>query len=185
MARPRHAHRLASHTPLAGLSRRAAGAFTLVEILIVVVIIGILATVVIPQFTSASHQARENTLKDDLRYLRNQVQVYTAQHLDVAPGFPPGNPGGSPSSTYFISQMTQPTNASGATGAAGAAYPFGPYLSKVPANPVNGLDTIKVVTGAGMPTPDDSTGWIYNPQTRRIIANIAANDAAGVPYVSY
>jgi prepilin-type N-terminal cleavage/methylation domain-containing protein len=119
MARPRHAHRLASHTPLAGLSRRAAGAFTLVEILIVVVIIGILATVVIPQFTSASHQARENTLKDDLRYLRNQVQVYTAQHLDVAPGFPPGNPGGSPSSTYFISQMTQPTNASGATGAGG------------------------------------------------------------------
>ena len=32
--------------------------FTLVEILIVVVILGILASIVIPQFSSASHQAR-------------------------------------------------------------------------------------------------------------------------------
>src|SRR5262245_49632233 len=74
-----------------GIARRSARAFTLVEILIVVVILGILATVVIPQFTSATHETRENTLKDCLRYLRTQVLVFKAQHRDVPPGYPGGD----------------------------------------------------------------------------------------------
>ena len=43
------------------LHRIARRGFTLVELLIVVVILGILATIVIPQFSNASQQARENT----------------------------------------------------------------------------------------------------------------------------
>src|SRR3954471_6340222 len=76
-------------------------AFTLVEILIVVVILGILATVVIPQFSNASQEARENTLKDDLRYMRTQLQVFKAQHRDVAVGYPGANTSAAPTFTAF------------------------------------------------------------------------------------
>jgi len=64
--------------------RRHRRGFTLVEILIVVVILGILASIVIPQFSNATETARQNTLKDELRYLRTQFVVYGAQHNDVA-----------------------------------------------------------------------------------------------------
>src|SRR5438876_3488206 len=103
------------------VSRRA---FTLVEILIVVVILGILASLVIPKFSNAAHQARENTMKDDLRYLRTQVQVYKAQHRDIAPA----------TAADFVDQMTKYTNENGDTSAVGdsVAFRFGPYLSRMP-----------------------------------------------------
>src|SRR5690242_11487939 len=86
------------HRARAGHRRAAAAAsaFTLIEILIVVVILGILAMIVIPQFSNASAQARENTLKDDLRFLRLQVQVFAAQHRDTPPGYPSGNTAAAP-----------------------------------------------------------------------------------------
>lgn len=153
-------------------------AFTLVEILIVVVVLGILATLVIPQLTNASHQARENTLKDDLRYLRTQIGVYKAQHRDAAPGAGGGN---------FIEQMTRYTDEAGNTAAAkNATFKYGPYLSRIPANPLNGLDTIKISAAADLTTEvDDTTGWIYNPTTVRIIANKSGADSNGIPYAEY
>ena len=65
------------------IARRRTG-FTLIEILIVVIILGILASIVIPQFSNASHITRENTMKEDLRYLRSQITVFRFQHRDVA-----------------------------------------------------------------------------------------------------
>lgn len=160
--------------------------FTLVEILIVVVILGILASIVIPQFSSASHEARENTLKDDLRYLRTQIEVYAAQHRDVAPGYPSGDRTAEPSVERFLQQLTRYTDQFGNSHAtASPDYPFGPYLSKMPTNPLNGLDTILLVTGESLPAADGSTGWIYNPQTRRIIANLTGSDANGTAYANY
>jgi prepilin-type N-terminal cleavage/methylation domain-containing protein len=54
--------------------------FTLVEILIVVVILGILAAIVIPQFTQASTEAKSNSLASDLQSLRSQIELYKVQH---------------------------------------------------------------------------------------------------------
>jgi len=55
---------------------KAKSGFTLVEILIVVVILGILAAIVIPQFTDASTEAKEASLKSNLRSIRSQIQLY-------------------------------------------------------------------------------------------------------------
>src|SRR4051812_16591883 len=94
-------------TPL--IPRRGHGAFTLIEILIVVTILGIIATIVIPQFSNASVTARENMLKDELRYLRTQIVVYKAQHHDVAPGYPGGDLAQTPTAASFSDQMVKHT----------------------------------------------------------------------------
>src|SRR5438270_867502 len=83
--------------------RHARGGFTLVEILIVVVILGILASIVVPKMSGAAMAARENMLRDDLRFLRSQIALYRAQHHDRAPG---SINGGVPDEATFISQMT-------------------------------------------------------------------------------
>jgi general secretion pathway protein G len=155
-------------------------AFTLVEILIVIVILGILATIVIPQFSNATHQARENTLRDDLRFLRTQIGVYKAQHRDNGPGY-----GGAD----FLQQMMMPTDEAGNTNATTTdVFKYGPYLSRMPANPLTDLDTIKLSSSASLKDDvDDTTGWIYNPTTSQIIANLSGSDSngAGTPYANY
>src|ERR1017187_3807990 len=60
-------------------------AFTLVEILIVVIILGILAAIVIPQFTEASNDARISALQSDLQTCRSQFELYKVQHLENYP----------------------------------------------------------------------------------------------------
>ncbi|MCA9278310.1 MAG: prepilin-type N-terminal cleavage/methylation domain-containing protein [Phycisphaeraceae bacterium] len=59
--------------------KQARKAFTLVEILIVVVILGILAAIVIPQFTDASDQANAASQDSMVQTLQSQVELYRAQ----------------------------------------------------------------------------------------------------------
>jgi type II secretion system protein G len=53
--------------------------FTLVEILIVVVILGILAAIVVPQFTNATQDAQAGNIKAQLDTLNNQVELFRAR----------------------------------------------------------------------------------------------------------
>ncbi len=59
--------------------------FTLVEILIVVVILGILAAIVIPQFSQASTDAKTSSLASNLQTIRSQIALYKIQNDDVPP----------------------------------------------------------------------------------------------------
>jgi len=163
--------------------------FTLVEILIVVVILGVLAALVAPQFSNASHMARENALKDDLRYLRTQIGIYKAQHQDVPPGYPDGVTSSVPDATTFVLQLTSYTSSIGDYSTTPTAtHAFGPYLLRMPVNPINGKDGVWVyLADTQMPLPDaaNNVGWIYNPLTQQIIANLPGNDDRAMPYASY
>lgn len=174
---------------IAGARRRESCAFTLVEILIVVVILGILAAIIVPQFSNATSMARENTLKDDLRYLRTQIVVFKAQHRDIPPGYPSGDMTAAPSSDAFIAQMIHYTSESTADNTTGSdVYKYGPYLTKIPPNPLTGKDAVLMVAnGASMPDPDDAQpyGWIYKPETQEFIANSTGSDSDGRAYSSY
>lgn len=168
--------------------RLARSGFTLIEILIVVVILGLLSSIVVPQFTKTSSQTREATLKDCLRYLRTQIQVYKVQHANVPPGFPDNDLSQVPDATTFVAQMTQFTDDSGhVNGTLSDVYRWGPYLSELPANPMTSSNGILVIGGPSMPAPNPSQpyGWIYNSQLQQIRANLLGSDEAGMPYTSY
>ncbi len=68
------------------LSRRAG--FTLIEILIVVVILGLLATIVIPKFGSSREKAFLTSMKADLRNLVTQQEAFMADSGRYASSFP-------------------------------------------------------------------------------------------------
>lgn len=55
-------------------------AFTLVEILIVVIILGILAAIVVPQFTSATQDAQAGNILTQLDTVSNQLELYRARN---------------------------------------------------------------------------------------------------------
>jgi general secretion pathway protein G len=149
---------------------RSRSGFTLVEILIVVIILGILAAIVIPQFTNASTQARESSLKSDLQTMRSQIELYKVQHNDVVP---------TPLAS-FVNQMTLYSDIDGNTNAAKTAiFCYGPYLQQIPTNPFNNLATVVAVGASG--------GWEYDATTGEIHAadGGSTNEVPPVAHVTW
>ena len=130
----------------------AGAAFTLVEILIVVVLLGILAAIVVPQFRKASNDARESALARDLQTIRSQLQVFKVQHNGPYP--------------TDVTLLTKKTTVGGVESATGA---YGPYVEQMPTNPFTETSDVQTATkGAG------SQAWYYNSTT----GEFAPNDAS-------
>jgi len=131
---------------------KAKSGFTLVEILIVVVILGILAAIVIPQFTSASVDAKESALVSDLQAVRSQIELYKIHHNDNLPGTQATND--------FVTAMTSKTDQDGVVGT-GVTFKCGPYMREIPVNPFNLLNTVSESATAISGQGDSSTGWHF------------------------
>jgi general secretion pathway protein G len=131
------------------MSRSKKG-FTLVEILIVVIILGILAAIVVPQFTEASSDAKLSNLTTNLQSIRAQLELYRLHHNGVYP-------------TNISDGLTKKTTSAGVVSATGA---YGPYMQQFPANPFidTAADAIKT-DGA------DGSGWNYTAATGVFLAH--------------
>ena len=92
-------------------NRSARKGFTLIEILIVVIILGILAAIVIPQFANATTDTKTAGVQTTAQTLRGAVQLYYYQHNDK---LPPAD--------QFWTLMTTQTDAYGSPYVAGAWF---------------------------------------------------------------
>jgi general secretion pathway protein G len=164
-----------------------ARAFTLVEILIVVVLLGILAMTVITMASGSAISAKESALATDLSLLRRFILVYKCHHLEVSPGYPNGQTSVAPTEQAFIDQATLSSNSAGQTAAIGTAgFERGPYMQKIPVNPLNGKNSVQILgDGDNFPAADDSHGWICKPATAEIRADSVGADDRGKLYYDY
>ncbi len=105
---------------------RKSRGFTLIEILIVVIILGILAAIVIPQFSSASNDARKSNVQTTVQTLRSQIALYKLQHQDALPDL-----------VTNWNQITMKTDVAGSTTPAVGVQTFGPYMQDTPVNSLN------------------------------------------------
>jgi prepilin-type N-terminal cleavage/methylation domain-containing protein len=145
--------------------------FTLIEILIVVVILGILAAIVIPQFTDASQEAAASNLRSQLQTIRSQIELYNVQ-----------NPG-----TMYDASVPAPGDAT-------FWDPLiqGNYLQSAPLNPltpnpgVNDPSAVGVAPGPGgawvwfEASPGDA--WTLNVYACDEDGNLFSDPDTGNPY---
>jgi prepilin-type N-terminal cleavage/methylation domain-containing protein len=159
--------------------------FTLMEILIVVILMGILAMVVVPQITISSEDTKVSTLQSNLAQIRSLLEVYYAQHSYTYPGEIDHTDGdGAPvddaaAAVAFMAQLSQYTKATGHASATDKTnFPLGPYIksTKLPPNPFNDKSSVKIdstttdITARTYNSGDETDGYKFFVKTGILIA---------------
>jgi len=133
--------------------------FTLVEILIVVVILGILAAIVVPQFTSASNEAVKGALQSQLQTITSQVELYRVREQGTMPDL--GN-------AAFVDSDGNANDGWG-------ALVDEQYLKEVPFNGYTGSGVIAAADGTGLTSAlgddrDSANGWYWDATDTEVFA---------------
>jgi prepilin-type N-terminal cleavage/methylation domain-containing protein len=132
--------------------------FTLIELVVVVMILGILAAVAAPKLLNTSGTASDNAAKESLGVIRDAIERYTAEHGGTIP------PGGN--QIAFKAALA-------------------PYLRVFPKCPVvNQNDNVKLTGTAGIMTGGGTEGWQYNTADGGFIINsntAVKSDTSGSP----
>lgn len=146
------------------MSSNRSNAFTLIEVLIVVIIMTVLAATIIPQFSSSTTDAKESSLQFNLHTIRSQIKMYKVQHAGKVPEL-----------AKFEDQITKSTAINGNT--TGTDLDYGPYYQgKFPINSFNNSsDIVAVATIGTEPTGVvvGGAGWQYDETTGGFYPNNA------------
>lgn len=142
--------------------------FTLIELMIVVAIIGILAAIAIPKFTSMLEKSREGATKGNLGAIRSAIAIYYGDREGVWP--------------TTINHMTW------------GSYLMSSYLDSLPpvvatystdnVHDPAGNDVTYLWT-PGLAPPSTGRGWGYDKWFGLMYVNSTMIDSKGVPYSSY
>jgi prepilin-type N-terminal cleavage/methylation domain-containing protein len=134
--------------------------FTLIEMVVVVMIIGILAAIAAPRLFTTAGQAADGAARQSLGVIRNAIDTYVAQHEGKFPGAD-GN------AATFTSDL--------------APYLRGAVFPKCSVGPVKN-NSINIVSGtapvaANIGGTDNSQSWMYNYSTGDFNINSADTSA--------
>lgn len=167
-------------------------AFTLVEIVVVVLILGIIATIAVPRVMRATINDGETALKQDLATIRSAIERYASDHRGTFPGAEGDGAGHKPASELaFKYQLLFYSNQAGEISKEkNPAFPFGPYLrGEFPRATVGSRadsDTVKMETaGHLLSGKDGSTAWRYDTATGEFILNSTSKSTEGNPFDAY
>lgn len=123
--------------------------FSLVELVIVILILGILAAVAAPRMFDTATSARENGTRRSLSVVRNAVELYRAQNGSLPPA---------------ADQTAFKTNL--------APFLQGPFPRAEVGNTPS--DTVRIVTGNAALTASGTESWAYNSTTGQFVVNHAS-----------
>ena len=162
--------------------------FTLIEMLIVIVVLGILAMIIVPQITVSTEDAKISTLQTNLSGMRSSVETYYAQHGSVYPGAIDEDSGAASTTVgqaqdAFLAQLTLYSSAAGITAnTKDGTFKFGPYIKggALPKNPFTGTSDVTCDLATNITTRTADTGtkaWKFYPNTGVLIANDSAAHA--------
>ncbi len=160
--------------------------FTLIEILIVVILLGILATIIIPQVSVSTEDAKVNSVKSNLASLRNSIELYYFQHSDQYPGMRDisgvSTSVANTAAIAFLRQLTEYTEADGTVSTEKTATAkYGPYVKggNLPTNNFNELNTVvadATETDITEKTSSGTAAWKFYTQTGVLMANDGDHD---------
>lgn len=131
----------------------SSSAFSLIELVIVVVIIGIVAAIALPRMSSAAERAASNAVTYDQATVQRAIDLYREEHGGSLPHV------GAANKTEFILRLLAKTTDDGTVGASGH---LGPYLRSIPTNKINGFATIRI---GGADAGANTHGWRYATAT--------------------
>lgn len=163
------------------IRRRKRRAFTLVEMVMVVMIIGMISSMAIPRISRGASAAADATLAADLTVVRKAILYFAAEHNGAFPG---------PNSARFTTGLTQYSDAAGQGSVTRTTtYLYGPYLQAIPPCPIGpnrGSSKVLIDATNSPPRTDVSSGdgWVYNPNTGEFFANINGVAQHGVTLVA-
>lgn len=139
-------------------------AFTLVELLIVVIIIAVLAAIAIPKFTNSSLRSKESALRAELKMLRDGVELFKNDTTCYPYQLSDLQATSAPSNCYTISGGVV------STASVNASAWKGPYISSLDADPVDGGAFAYTTSGTSL---------------GKIAPHVSGNDSTGVAYSTY
>jgi general secretion pathway protein G len=146
-------------------ARQHPSGFTLIELVVVVMIIGILAAIAAPRLLDTTGRANDGAARQSLAVIRNAIDTFAAQHSGALPGADGGE-------TTFKSDLV--------------SYLRGADFPKCPVGAAKN-NVVRMISGsisvaASVSGTDTTQSWVYHYETGDFNVNSVDTASDGTTY---